>query len=260
LTHSFLTLQSLLFGKICPGATLPPGKEWSQTSALREDVLLRGFAPLVSAHQRLQFEVTASPDILEQACNRICVLQKFGRHVSRTKATDLFQWDRSAERFMAPLQWDREKKRAAAAVHSQRQEKAAESRSKLMKAMAERRLQAEVDSLVETSAQQEANVFTPYLLPDAQSLCTGLHLVRKLIASEKFIVIIAKSVIDALDSMKKGRENYAAREAIKFLERNLQGGGKMMRVQGPEETLQSPGTRKPPKMDLNTWSAMPYIF
>ena len=67
-------------------------------------------------------------------------------------------------------------------------------------------------------------------------------------------------VIDALDSMKKGRENYAAREAIKFLERNLQGGGKMMRVQGPEETLQSPGTRKPPKMDLNTWSAMPYII
>ena len=67
-------------------------------------------------------------------------------------------------------------------------------------------------------------------------------------------------VIDALDSMKKGRGNYAAREAIKFLERNLQGGGKMMRVQGPEETLQSPGTRKPPKMDLNTWSAMPCIF
>ena len=39
------------------------------------------------------------------------------------QATDLFQWDRSAERFMAPLQRDREKKRAAAAVHSQRQEK-----------------------------------------------------------------------------------------------------------------------------------------
>ena len=147
-----------------------------------------------------------------------------------------------------------------------------------------------MDSLVETSAQQEAKVFTPYLLPDAPSLCTGLHLVRKLIASEKFIVIIAKSgkwklsvtyckilpintacfllqqhhcvimclcpsVIDSLDSMKKGRENYAAREAIKFLERSLQGGGRMVRVQRAKETLQPPGTRKPPKMDLNTWSA-----
>jgi protein SMG5 len=233
-------------------STLPPGMEWSQTHALHEDTLLRGFAPLVNTHQQLQFEATSSPDMLEQACNRICVLQKFGRHVSRTKATVLFQWDGSVGRFLAPLQREREEERAVAGVQGQQREKAAENRSKLMKAMAERRLQVEVASLAETSAQQEATVFTPYLLPDAQSLCTGLHLVRKLIASEKFIVIIAKSVIDSLDGMKKGRENYAAREAIKFLERSLQGGGKMVRVQGADETLQ-PGRKKPPKMDLNTW-------
>ena len=59
-------------------------------------------------------------------------------------------------------------------------------------------------------------------------------------------------VIDALDSMKKGRENYAAREAIKFLERNLQGGGRLVRVQGDTETLQ-PGMRKPPRLELHTW-------
>ena len=61
-------------------------------------------------------------------------------------------------------------------------------------------------------------------------------------------------MIDSLDGMKKGKENYAAREAIKFLERSLQGGGGMVRVQAAEETLQPPGTRKPHKMDLNTWS------
>ena len=59
-------------------------------------------------------------------------------------------------------------------------------------------------------------------------------------------------MIDALDSMKKGRENYAAREAIKFLERNLQGGGRLVRVQGDTETLQ-PGMRKPLRLDLHTW-------
>ena len=59
-------------------------------------------------------------------------------------------------------------------------------------------------------------------------------------------------MIDALDSMKKGRENYAAREAIKFLEHNLQGGGRLVRVQGDTETLQ-PGMRKPLRLDLHTW-------
>lgn len=53
--------------------------------------------------------------------------------------------------------------------------------------------QSEVASLAETSAQQQAAVFTPYLLPDALTLCTALHLIRKLLSSEKFIVVIAKS-------------------------------------------------------------------
>ena len=55
-----------MYVSLCSGATLSPGMEWSQTNALREDVLLRGFAPLVKTHQRLKFDVTSSPDILEQ--------------------------------------------------------------------------------------------------------------------------------------------------------------------------------------------------
>lgn len=232
--------------------TLPPGTEWSQTHALSEDTLLRGFSPLVKTHQTLHFVATAYPEILEQACNRICVLQKFGRHIARTKAMTTFQWEDSKGRFQAPLQKEKEATKIAAVAQRQQEEKAAENRSKLMKAMAQRRLQSVVASLAETSAKQQAAVVTPYLLPDALTLCTGLHLIRKLLASEKFIVVIAKSVIEALDGMKKGRENYAAREAIKFLERSLQGGGRMVRVQGERETLQ-PGRRKPPKLDLNTW-------
>ena len=65
-------------------------------------------------------------------------------------------------------------------------------------------------------------------------------------------IIPLSVVIDDLDGMKKGRQNYAAREAIKFLERSLQGGGRMVRVQGDEETMH-PGRKKPSKQDLNTW-------
>ena len=53
-------------------------------------------------------------------------------------------------------------------------------------------LQHEVATL-EVSAKKQATFFTPYLVPDAHSLCTGLHLVKKLLTSEKFIFVIAKS-------------------------------------------------------------------
>lgn len=73
-----------------------------------------------------------------------------------------------------------------------------------------------------------------------------------------FIPFHNYTVIDSLDNMKKGKENYAAREAIKFLERSLQGGGRMIRVQADDETLQ-PGRKKPPKMDLNTWCVFMFV-
>ena len=62
------------------------------------------------------------------------------------------------------------------------------------------------------------------------------------------------TVIECLDQMKKGRENYSAREAIKFLESQLQSGSKFMKAQKPTETLVQQGrTRKPPKMDIKVW-------
>ena len=33
-------------------------------------------------------------------------------------------------------------------------------------------------------------VFTPYIIPDASVLCSGLHLVKKMIKSEKFIIVV----------------------------------------------------------------------
>ena len=52
--------------------------------------------------------------------------------------------------------------------------------------------------------------------------------------------------------MKKGRENYAAREAIKFLEKELQDGNRFVRAQKGKETLRV-GRRKPPNQELPAW-------
>lgn len=53
--------------------------------------------------------------------------------------------------------------------------------------------QSEVATLAEASAKKQAAIFTPYLLPDAPSLCTGLHIIKKLLKTEKFVIIITKS-------------------------------------------------------------------
>lgn len=60
-------------------------------------------------------------------------------------------------------------------------------------------------------------------------------------------------VIESLDQMKKGRENYSAREAIKFLESQLQSGNKFIRAQKPSETLMDGRPRKPSTMDIKAW-------
>ena len=119
-----------------------------------------------------------------------------------------------------------------------------------------------------TKAQRSKALFTPYLIPDAVTLCTSLHLIKKLLKTEKFIVVIASSgmtrqllpstgpcscsVIETLDQMKKGKDSYAAREAIKFLERELHAGNRFVRAQKQGETA-NPGRKRSYKQDLNTW-------
>lgn len=54
-------------------------------------------------------------------------------------------------------------------------------------------MQTEVAFLTEARAKKQATLFTPYLVPDAHTLCNALHLVRKLLKTEKFVFIVAKS-------------------------------------------------------------------
>ena len=59
-------------------------------------------------------------------------------------------------------------------------------------------------------------------------------------------------VIESLDNMKKSRESYAAREAIKFLEKELHSGNKFIQAQKTSESLH-PGKKKPTKMEIQDW-------
>ena len=49
--------------------------------------------------------------------------------------------------------------------------------------------QSEVASLTKAKAAVPT-VFTPYVIPDAHCLCSGLHLIKKMLKSEKFLFIV----------------------------------------------------------------------
>jgi hypothetical protein len=127
-----------------------------------------------------------------------------------------------------------------------------EKQSKLMKTMAKHRLETEVADLNKQKALQP-NVVTPFLLPDAATLCNNLHIVKKLMKTERFVIVIARSVLDMLDQMKKDKGNFSAREAIKFLEKEFQQKNKFFKPQSVEETV-DPQAKRAHKQDLETWS------
>eukprot|EP00731_Ephydatia_muelleri_P016254 Em0009g678a len=229
-------------------------EHWSQSVALMEDLALRGFAPLVRSQEKLSFDQRIQLSKLQQTGIRIACFHVFGHYLAGAQTAPAFTWSEEKEQYLGPeqrAQLEAKKAREAEILENQT---ISANRSKLMRAMAHQKLQTEVAALAETSAKKKAAIFTPYLMPDAISLCEGLHIVKRLLKTERFVWVIARSVIETLDSMKKGKENYLAREAIKFLEKEFKAGNRFIRAQQASETVQQPGKKKPPKQDLNIWN------
>lgn len=219
---------------------------------LLEDLLLREFPPILPALQAMQYGAEATLSAMQETSLRICSLQSFGHFLADARTAPSFTFNDATEKFEGPEQKALKERDMAKATEEQERKQAELTRSKLMKAMAQRRLQSEIKSLAEATSETEGTVFTPYLIPDANSLCSGLHIVKKLVKTEKFVFVIAKAVIESLDNMKKSRESYAAREAIKFLEKELHSGNKFIQAQKVSESL-SPGKKRPIKMEMQEW-------
>ncbi|RMX45316.1 hypothetical protein pdam_00000834 [Pocillopora damicornis] len=215
----------------------PLDKDWVQTRGLPEDMSLLGFTPLTAIHNRLDRKwsrLTRDCYYLEAAV-RVQCLRSFGMKVASTQELSSFDWDPNTHQFVGPQQMaEREQmmavdKRPAAPPVGDH-----DRRARVMKVMAQQLLQSEVAELESTlnAAPHDGPV---YVVPDAMALCTQLHLVRRLIASEKLVVIIPIQVISALDDLKK--YDSGAREATKFLEQEFKKGNRWIRAQKENETL-----------------------
>lgn len=215
----------------------PLDKDWIQTRGLPEDMFLLGFTPLTPIHSRLDRKwsrLTRDCYYLEAAV-RVQCLRSFGMKMASTQELSSFDWDQNTKQFLGPQQMaEREQVMAVDKRPAPLPVGDHDRRARVMKVMAQQLLQSEVAELESTlnSAPQDGPV---YVIPDTMALCTQLHLVRRLIASEKLVVIIPIQVISALDDLKK--YDSGAREATKFLEQEFKKGNRWIRAQKENETL-----------------------
>ncbi|CAH0559256.1 unnamed protein product [Brassicogethes aeneus] len=114
-----------------------------------------------------------------------------------------------------------------------------------MKHMGQLWLAAEVKALENRVRGKTA--LSPYLVLDADSLIKFTYMVKHLVHSRKFIVLVPTAVVSALDDLKS--EKLEARDAIRWLESQFQQGNRFFRAQRPHEKAPIPFVKYPKKRD-----------
>ncbi|XP_051849755.1 nonsense-mediated mRNA decay factor SMG5 isoform X1 [Antechinus flavipes] len=235
-------VQDLLLG--CERPDLPT------SLLLPEDTALRNLPPLRTAHKRFNFELDRpllTP--MEETVVRICCIRSFGHFITHLQGS-ILQFNSEVGIFISIAQAEQENLlQQAQAQFRMAQEEA--RRNRLMRDMAQLRLQLEVSQLEGSLQQPKAqSAMSPYLVPDTQALCQHLPIIRQLASSGRFIVIIPRTVIDGLDLLKK--EHPGARDGIRYLEAEFKKGNRYIRCQ--KELGKSFERHKLKRQDVDAWT------
>jgi len=222
-------------------------------SPLQEDWLIRGL-DAVAGHQDKKTEKTDQGMILGQehdkmdwsspgpASNMEDGVQRLMR---------LAQWRNwLCQQKGVGLTWNENKGRATVGVNKSvvnGSTSGSVEKKSVMKHMAELWLREEVQQL----QQQVRPSSTSYIVLDCSCLARNLHMVKRVVNSHKFSVIVPAAVVQELDGIKKtGR---GAREAIRWLERELGRGNRWLRAQRTDEREQV-GEEAPNRRDKVGWT------
>uniref|UniRef100_A0A3B5RD87 Nonsense-mediated mRNA decay factor n=1 Tax=Xiphophorus maculatus TaxID=8083 RepID=A0A3B5RD87_XIPMA len=221
----------------------------SQTLLLPEDVALRHLPALSAAHRRLDFshrDASLSP--LQECVLRVCCIRSFGHFLTNLQG-NVLHFNPEAGIFTSISQSEQDNLVQQAKAQFRMAEEEAR-RNRLMRDMAQLRLQLEVSQLEGSLQQPKAqSSMSPYLVPDAAALCHHLNLIRHLAGSGCFIIIIPRTVIDGLDRLKK--ENGGARDGIRFLESEFRKGNRYIRCQ--KESGRTFERDKLKRQDIEAW-------
>ncbi|XP_056098976.1 LOW QUALITY PROTEIN: nonsense-mediated mRNA decay factor SMG5, partial [Rhinichthys klamathensis goyatoka] len=220
-----------------------------QTLLLPEDLALRHLPALSVAHRRLDFTSQRPPlTPLDECVVRVCCIRSFGHFLTSLQG-NVLHFNPEAGIFTSISQSEQENLIQQAKAQFRMAEEEAR-RNRLMRDMAQLRLQLEVSQLEGSLQQPKAqSSMSPYLVPDTAVLCQHLGLLRQLAASGCFIIIIPRTVIDGLDMLKK--ENSGARDGIRFLETEFRKGNRYIRCQ--KESGRSFERDKLKRQDIEAW-------
>lgn len=221
----------------------------TQVVLLPEDMALRYLPVLRTVHRKLGVEqISLAANTLEESVVRICCIRSFGHFLTRLQK-NVLQYNRELGIFISINQCEEETLMEQAQAQFRMAEEEAR-RNRLMRDMAQLRLQLEVSQL-EGSLQQpkSQSTLSPYLIPNTQAICQQLANIRHLANSSRFIIIIPRTVIDGLDFLKK--ENSGARDAIRFLESEFKKGNRYIRCQ--RDTGRAMDRHKLKRQDLDAW-------
>lgn len=221
----------------------------AQSLLLPEDLALRHLPALSAAHRRLDFSCR-NPSLgpLQECVVRVCCIRSFGHFLTNLQG-NVLHFNPEAGIFTSISQSEQDNLVQQAKAQSRMAEEEAR-RNRLMRDMAQLRLQLEVSQLEGSLQQPKAqSSMSPYLVPDAAALCQHLNLIRQLASSSCFIIIIPRTVIDGLDRLKK--ENAGARDGIRFLETEFRKGNRYIRCQ--RESGRSFERDKLKRQDMEAW-------
>ncbi|TDH11381.1 hypothetical protein EPR50_G00060400 [Perca flavescens] len=220
-----------------------------QSLLLPEDLALRHLPALNVAHRRLDF-TRRNPSLssLQECVVRVCCIRSFGHFLTNLQG-NVLQYNPEAGIFTSISQSVQDNLVQQAKAQFRMAEEEAR-RNRLMRDMAQLRLQLEVSQLEGSLQQPKAqSSMSPYLVPDTAALCQHLNLIRQLASSGCFIIIIPRTVIDGLDRLKK--ENAGARDGIRFLESEFRKGNRYIRCQ--KESGRSFERDKVKRQDIEAW-------
>ncbi|KAB0800738.1 hypothetical protein PPYR_06477 [Photinus pyralis] len=124
-----------------------------------------------------------------------------------------------------------------------------------MKHMGQLWLAAEVRAL-ENRVKSKTSL-SPYLVLDVDSLIQSTAIIKHLVNSKKFIVVIPSAVVSALDDLKRIKSE--ARDAIRWLELQFHHGNRFCRAQRPQERTSLPFIKYPKKKDKELFTYIQII-
>ncbi|KAK9880232.1 hypothetical protein WA026_010106 [Henosepilachna vigintioctopunctata] len=243
---------------------------------LPEDVIMRGLDFLSDSHKNLDWQCfsTKTLSLKNEAVIRIFKFKAFGRYLlSITEAGITFD---DKENIYVCKSGDKELKKEVGELISQDSPvttegqiingKVKEEISSIpnnskggqlikMKHMGQLWLASEVSAL-ENRVKGRSSL-SPYLVLDADALIKYNFMVKHLVHTRKFIVLVPNAVVSVLDDLK--REKPEARDAIRWLEAQFHKGNRFFRSQRPQERALIPFIKYPKKRDKEMFTYIQII-